>query len=455
MRRDHSFLCMWRRRSKQQRSCESLRQKDSCWTQLWRELVEATHEEVDLFTWVLGRVENFLVTGQRNVRLFVHFSVFFSFKIKKARRGPMADLKRTPLFPLYEGHGAKTIDFGGWDLPVQFSSIKEEHEAVRSKAGLFDVSHMGEIEVKGVGSLPFLQKVMTNDIAVLNDGDILYTAMCYENGGTVDDLLVYKRKEHDYLLVVNAANTDKDFNWLTKHVFGDIALTNTSPEVAQLALQGPLAQETLQKLTNTDVNEIKYFKFVEDIDLNGIKALVSRTGYTGEDGFEIYCKESEAPRLWEMILEAGTELGLQPIGLGARDTLRFEARLALYGQELDADISPLEAGIGFAVKLNKEADFIGKEALKKQKEEGLARKIVGIEMIDRGIPRHGYKVYNGTEEIGHITSGTQSPTLNKSIGLALIKSEFANLGTEVSVEVRPGKFAKASVVSTPFYKRQK
>lgn len=368
----------------------------------------------------------------------------------------MADLKRTPLFPVYGEHGAKTIDFGGWDLPVQFSSIKEEHEAVRLKAGLFDVSHMGEIEVRGTGSLPFLQKVMTNDIALLQDGDILYTAMCYENGGTVDDLLVYKRKDNDYLLVVNAANTDKDFEWLVKHVFGDVEVTNISQEVAQLALQGPLAQETLQKLTTTDLNEIKGFKFKEDIDLNGVTALVSRTGYTGEDGFEIYCKESEAGKLWKTILEAGAELGVQPIGLGARDTLRFEARLALYGQELDADISPLEAGIGFAVKLNKDADFIGKEALKKQKEEGgLSRKIVGIEMIERGIPRHGYKVYSRSEEIGHITSGTQSPTLNKSIGLAIVKSEFTSNGTEVSIEVRPGKFAKAQVVATPFYKRQK
>ena len=381
---------------------------------------------------------------------------FFVLIIKFARRGLMADLKRTPLFPLYEGHGAKTIDFGGWDLPVQFSSIKEEHETVRTKAGLFDVSHMGEIEVKGMDSLPFLQSVMTNDIALLQDGDILYTAMCYENGGTVDDLLVYKRKENDYLLVVNAANTDKDFEWLMKHVFEDVELTNTSLEVAQLALQGPLAQKTLQKLTTTDLNEIKNFKFVEDIDLNGVKALISRTGYTGEDGFEIYCKESEAQQLWKMILEAGEDLGVQPIGLGARDTLRFEARLALYGQELDADISPLEAGIGFAVKLNKEADFIGKEALRKQKEEGgMNRKIVGIEMIERGIPRHGYKIYSGSEEIGHITSGTQSPTLNKSIGLAILKSEFTSMDTEVSIEVRPGKFAKAKVVSTPFYKRQK
>ncbi|NSL50362.1 glycine cleavage system aminomethyltransferase GcvT [Calidifontibacillus erzurumensis] len=367
----------------------------------------------------------------------------------------MSALKRTPLYSLYENYGAKTIDFGGWELPVQFTSIKEEHEAVRTKAGLFDVSHMGEIEVKGKDSLAFLQKMMTNDISKLKEGEVLYTAMCYENGGTVDDLLVYKKANDDYLLVVNAANTEKDFEWLESHVSGDVQLKNASEEIAQLALQGPLAEEILQKLTNEDLSEIKYFKFKENIDLQGIKALVSRTGYTGEDGFEIYCSEKDAKELWKLILEAGKELGIKPIGLGARDTLRFEARLPLYGQELGPDISPLEAGIGFVVKLDKETDFIGKQALQKQKEEGLAKKIVGIEMIERGIPRHGYKVYNGDEEIGHITSGTQSPTLNKAIGLALIKSDFATLGTEVSIEVRPKKYAKAKVVATPFYKRQK
>lgn len=367
----------------------------------------------------------------------------------------MGLLKRTPLYPLYEGHGAKTIDFGGWDLPVQFTSIKEEHEAVRTKVGLFDVSHMGEIEVKGSDSLAFLQKTMTNDISKMNNGDALYTAMCYENGGTVDDLLVYKKSNEDYLLVVNAANTEKDFAWLNQHTFGDVDLKNASRDIAQLALQGPLAEEVLQQLTSTDLNEIKYFKFKEDVGLNGVKAMVSRTGYTGEDGFEIYCHEQDADKLWRLIIEAGAVLGIQPIGLGARDTLRFEARLPLYGQELAADITPLEAGIGFAVRLNKEADFIGKSALKLQKEAGLTRKIVGIEMIERGIPRHGYKVYSGDMEIGMITSGTQSPTLNKSVGLALMKSEFTAIGTEISVEVRPKKFAKAKVVSTPFYKRQK
>lgn len=366
----------------------------------------------------------------------------------------MSELKRTPLFDVYKEFGGKTIDFGGWELPVQFSSIKEEHEAVRERAGLFDVSHMGEFEVKGPGSLDFLQKTMTNDISKLVDGKAQYTAMCYENGGTVDDLLVYKRADQDYLLVVNASNIDKDFDWLQSNVFGDVELTNVSGQTAQLALQGPLAQQVLQKLTTTPLSEIGFFAFKEGIEIAGKEALVSRTGYTGEDGFEIYCLPENASDLWKSILENGTEEGVLPCGLGARDTLRFEANLALYGQELSKDISPLEAGIGFAVKLQKEADFIGKDALVKQKEQGLPRKLVGIEMIDKGIPRHGYEVFVGEEQIGFVTTGTQSPTLKKNIGLALLNSDFTELETEVEVQIR-AKRLKAKVVSTPFYKRPK
>ncbi|EZP76128.1 glycine cleavage system aminomethyltransferase T [Parageobacillus genomosp. 1] len=363
-------------------------------------------------------------------------------------------LKRTPLFPVYERYGAKTIDFGGWELPVQFSSIKEEHEAVRMRAGLFDVSHMGEFVVKGSGSLAFLQKMMTNDVAKLTDGRAQYTLMCYEDGGTVDDLLIYKKADGEYLLVVNAANIEKDFAWLNEHAFGDVQLENVSAEIAQLALQGPLAEQVLQKLTNIDLSTLKFFTFQDNVDLQGVKALVSRTGYTGEDGFEIYCCAEDAIALWEAILEAGKEEGVIPCGLGARDTLRFEAALPLYGQELSKDITPIEAGLGFAVKTNKEMDFIGKDVLKQQKEEGTARKLVGIEMIDKGIPRHGYKVFANGEEIGFITTGTQSPTLKKNIGLALLKAEFAGLGSEVEVEIR-GKRLKAKVIATPFYKRAK
>ncbi len=366
----------------------------------------------------------------------------------------MTQLKRTPLFNDYLDYGAKTIDFGGWDLPVQFSSIKEEHEAVRHQAGLFDVSHMGEIEVKGSGSLDYLQRMMTNDVSKLVDGKAQYTAMCYEDGGTVDDLLVYKRADHDYLLVVNASNIEKDFTWLTSHVFGAVELTNVSDDTAQLALQGPLAEKVLQKLTTTPLNEIGFFNFKEDVEIGGIEALVSRTGYTGEDGFEIYCHKDDASTLWKLILEHGKEQGVLPCGLGARDTLRFEANLALYGQELSKDISPLEAGIGFAVKLQKESDFIGKNALLKQKENGLPRKLVGLEMMDKGIPRHGYEVFSGDQQIGFVTTGTQSPTLKKNIGVALLELSYTELGQEVEVQIR-AKRLKAKVVPTPFYKRPK
>lgn len=363
----------------------------------------------------------------------------------------MTELKRTPLFEMYKDYGAKTIDFGGWDLPVQFSSIKEEHEAVRTKAGLFDVSHMGEIEVKGKDSLAYLQKMMTNDISKLKDGGAQYTAMCYADGGTVDDLLVYKKADEDYLLVVNASNIEKDFDWLVSHVTEEVEVTNISDSIAQLAIQGPLAEQALQKLTNTDLSEIKFFKFKENVEINGVAALVSRTGYTGEDGFEIYCLKEHAVELWNAILK---DESVVPCGLGARDTLRFEANLALYGQELSKDITPLEAGIGFAVKTNKEEDFFGKEVLKDQKENGVPRKLVGIEMIDKGIPRHGYEVYVGEELIGEVTTGTQSPTLKKNIGLALLKKDFTELETEVEVQVRK-KRLKAKIIKTPFYQRPK
>ncbi|MCX8001523.1 MAG: glycine cleavage system aminomethyltransferase GcvT [Anoxybacillus mongoliensis] len=363
-------------------------------------------------------------------------------------------LQRTPLFPLYAEYGAKTIDFGGWELPVQFSSIKEEHEAVRTRAGLFDVSHMGEFEIKGKDSLAFLQKMMTNDVAKLTDGRAQYTLMCYEDGGTIDDLLIYKKADDHYLLVVNAANIEKDFAWLCEHVVGDVELVNVSNDIAQLALQGPLAEKVLQSLTTIDLSAIKFFAFVDHVDVAGVQALVSRTGYTGEDGFELYCRAEDAQKLWRAILEAGKEDGVLPCGLGARDTLRFEACLPLYGQELSKDITPIEAGLAFAAKTNKDVDFFGKEVLRKQKEEGAPRKLVGIEMIDKGIPRHGYAVYRNDEQVGVVTTGTQSPTLKKNIGLALISTAFSVLDTEVEVDVR-GKRLKAKVVATPFYKRTK
>lgn len=364
----------------------------------------------------------------------------------------MGELKQTPLISVYKEYGGKTIDFGGWELPVQFSGIKQEHEAVRTKAGLFDVSHMGEFTVKGIGSLPFLQQMMTNDVSKLKSGRAQYTAMCYEDGGTVDDLIIYKKAEDDYLLVVNASNIDKDFEWLQKYAGEDVDLRNISEQIGQLALQGPLAADILQGLAkDIDLDSIGFFSFREDVMINDIRVLVSRTGYTGEDGFELYCKSEDVVNLWNDLLAFGTDRGLIPCGLGARDTLRFEAKLPLYGQELSPSITPIEAGIGFAVKTDKE-HFIGLEVLKEQKENGAPRKLVGIEMIDRGIPRHGYRVFGKDEEIGEVTTGTQSPTLKKNVGLVLIKAEFAVLDEEVEIEIR-GKRVKAKIVNTPFYKR--
>ncbi|MEK4426160.1 glycine cleavage system aminomethyltransferase GcvT [Solibacillus sp. FSL K6-1523] len=364
------------------------------------------------------------------------------------------ELKRTPLFDEYAKYGGKTIDFGGWDLPVQFSSIKEEHDAVRNRAGLFDVSHMGEIFVEGPDALPYLQKLLSNDISKIAIGGAQYSALCYENGGVVDDLLTYRLEENRYLLCVNASNTDKDFAWMNEHLEGDVTITNASDEFAQIALQGPLSEEVLQTLTDTDLTTIKYFKFQDNVNVAGHSVIVSRSGYTGEDGFEIYGAPAAIVDLWNKILDAGKEQGVIAAGLGARDTLRFEACLPLYGQELSQDITPLEAGIGFAVKLQKETKFIGQEALIAQKEAGLTRKSVGIEMIDKGIPRHGYKVFKDGQEIGEVTTGTQSPMTKRNIGMALIDATFAEVGIELEIEIR-NKFAKAVIVEKPFYKRIK
>lgn len=364
------------------------------------------------------------------------------------------ELKRTPLFDEYEKYGGKTIDFGGWELPVQFSSIKEEHNAVRNRAGLFDVSHMGEILVTGPDALDFLQNLLSNDISKIAVGQAQYNAMCYEDGGVVDDLLTYKLADNHYLLCVNASNIEKDYDWMMENQNQfDVIIDNQSDAFAQIAIQGPLAEEVLQSLTPTDLSKIKYFRFQEDVEIAGQKALVSRSGYTGEDGFELYGTPSAIKALWGNILEAGKDKGVVPAGLGCRDTLRFEAGLPLYGQELSAKISPLEAGIGFAVKLNK-GDFLGRDALVAHKENGLPRKIIGIEMIDKGIPRHGYKVFKDGQEIGEVTTGTQLPSSKRNVGNALIDSQFTTIGTELEIEIR-GKHLKVVTVETPFYKRSK
>ncbi|MCA0757337.1 glycine cleavage system aminomethyltransferase GcvT [Paenibacillus sp. N4] len=366
----------------------------------------------------------------------------------------MTELKRTPLYPCYADFpGVRCIDFGGWELPVQFSGIQKEHDAVRKQAGLFDVSHMGEFRVTGKFAEAFLQQMTTNDVSRLSDGQAQYTLMCRPDGGVVDDLLVYRQTADQFMLVVNASNIDKDYDWLREHVIGDVSVENISDELALLALQGPSAAAILHALDiDPAVCGLLPFHFADGVSFPGTTALVSRTGYTGEDGFEIYVAKEKAGDVWRTILAAGEPFGLVPAGLGARDTLRFEARLPLYGQELSHAISPLEAGVGMFVKLDK-PDFIGRDALLKQKTEGLKRKLVGIEMVDRGIPRCHYPVYaSDGRAIGEVTTGTQSPTLKRNLGLALIDAGYAEPGTELWVEIR-GKRLKAEVVKAPFYKR--
>ncbi|WP_157276561.1 glycine cleavage system aminomethyltransferase GcvT [Paenibacillus sp. Soil766] len=364
----------------------------------------------------------------------------------------MCMLKRTPLFPIYAEYGARIIDFGGWELPVQFTGIQKEHDAVRQQAGLFDVSHMGEVRIQGPDALAFLQRVTTNDVSKLVEGQCQYSLLCYPDGGVVDDLLVYKFSGEDYMLVINASNIEKDIAWLQQHLTGQVALTNISEETALLALQGPRALDILAKLTDAPIQTLKTFHFLADVKVGGVTTLLSRTGYTGEDGFELYVDQKDAITLWRTLLEAGEEHGLIPTGLGARDTLRFEARLPLYGQELSSKISPLEAGLSFFVKLDK-GDFIGRDALLEQKTIGVPRKLVGIEMQERGIPRPHYAVYAESKQIGEITTGTQSPTYKTNVGLALVDSAYSALGTELFVEIR-GSQVKATVVSTPFHKKK-
>lgn len=364
----------------------------------------------------------------------------------------MSSLKRTPLYPLYADFpSVRCIDFGGWDLPVQFHGIVREHEAVRRQAGLFDVSHMGEFIVTGQYAETFLQQMVTNDVSRLSIGQAQYTLMCYESGGTVDDLLVYKLSADQFMLVVNASNIDKDLQWLQDHLIGDVVIENVSSETALLALQGPEAETILSKVTDSPIDSLPSFHFIHKTDVCGAPVLLSRTGYTGEDGFEIYCTAGDAPAIWKGLLASGEPNGLIPAGLGARDTLRFEARLPLYGQELSKSISPLEAGLGFFVKLDK-GSFIGRDALVLQKSAGVPRKLVGLELIDRGIPRPHYPVYADGSLIGEVTTGTQSPTLKRNLGLALIDAAYAGVNTEVWVEIR-GKHLKAQVVKTPFYKK--
>jgi aminomethyltransferase len=364
------------------------------------------------------------------------------------------NLKKTPLNEVHRALGGKMVDFGGWDMPVQYTAgVIAEHMATREKAGLFDVSHMGEIWVEGEDAIRFVNRITTNDVTKLVDGQAQYSALTNEKGGVVDDLLVYRFDVDKLLLVVNASTTDKDWAWITSQKRDEnITLTNASADYCQIAVQGPRALEIAQKFTDVNLAEIKYYHFTVD-KFDGVDAIISRTGYTGEDGFEIYADKDEAVRLWNDLLEAGAEFGILPAGLAARNTLRLESAMSLYGHELADDISPLEAGLGWICKPGK-GDFVGREPLVKLKEEGLKRKLVGFEMIDKGIARDEMDVYVGDEKVGVVTSASPAPYLKKNIGLAFVPTEFAKTGQEITIDVR-GKKLAARVVPTPFYKREK
>ena len=358
-------------------------------------------------------------------------------------------LKKTPLNELEHELGGKMVDFGGWELPVQFSGILDEHEAVRTRVGVFDVSHMGEVTVKGPEALAMLQKATCNDVSKLENGRAQYNGLLYPTAGFVDDILIYRNAPDDYFIVVNASNTDKDFEWFRESAKGFKAeVTNRSAQYAQLAIQGPQAEKLLQPMTDVDLSAMKYYRFGTG-KVNGVPAIVSRTGYTGEDGFEVYVAPEYAPAIMRKVIAAGAK----PCGLGARDTLRLEAKMALYGNDIDHTTTPLEADLGWIVKIEK-GQFSGRDVLEREKSEGVHRKLVGFEMVDLGIARHGYPIVDGSKDIGVVTSGTHSPTLKKAIGLAYVPPDKTVPGSKFAVLIR-GKETRARVVPTPFYKRAK
>ncbi len=359
--------------------------------------------------------------------------------------------KRTPFFDIHQRYGAKIVDFAGFEMPVQYTGIVEEHLAVRNRVGVFDVTHMGEFEVRGSGALEFLQRVTVNDVERLTPGKVQYSAMCYEDGGIVDDLLVY-RMEDQYMLVVNAANLQKDLEWLRSHTPAGVEVKDVSDATALLAVQGPKSLATLQKLTSTDLTPVQYYTFVR-ATVAGVPMIVSRTGYTGELGFELYFTSDEKTghAVWDAIFQAGAEFNIAPIGLGARDTLRLEMAFMLYGNDIDKTTHPLEAGLGWITKLSKK-EFFGKDVMVRAKEAGLKRKLVGFTLPDRVVARHGYEIVQQGQVVGVVTSGTFSPSLQHGIGMGYVRSDLATVGSTVGIMVR-GKEATATIVRTPFIPR--
>jgi aminomethyltransferase len=342
------------------------------------------------------------------------------------------------------------VEFAGWEMPVQYKGVIEEHQAVRRHAGLFDVSHMGEIEVRGEGALDLCQRISANDVARINIFQAQYNLLLNERGGVIDDVIFYRLRPTVFLICVNAANSDKDYNWISGQAGEKVEIENVSAKYGQLALQGPLAAKILQPLTALNLSEIQSFYFVL-VDVASIHCLVARTGYTGEDGFELYCEAADAARLWNALLEAGSPEGLVPAGLGARDTLRLEKAYPLYGHELNDSITPLEAGLAWVTKFSKPS-FIGREVLLAQKAQGVKRKLVGLELLAPGIARSGYELFKDGRAVGRVTSGTKSPSLGTSIALGYVASEEADIGNLVEVEIR-GRKVPAKLVSLPFYRR--
>ena len=363
-----------------------------------------------------------------------------------------AQLKRTPLFPCHQESGGRLVPFAGWEMPVQYSGVLEEHRAVRERVGLFDVSHMGEIGVFGSRALELLQSATCNDVRKLTPGRIHYTGLMTPRGTFVDDLLVHKLEEDRYFLVVNAANKAKDYAYLCEQAaaFDGVEVVDRSGDYAQIAVQGPMAEQVLQRLTSVALGEIKYYRFVES-EVGGIQALIARTGYTAEDGFEVYTAPDAAPDLWRALLEAGKAEDIRPCGLAARDLLRFEGSMPLYGHEIDDSTTPFEAGLGWIVKLDK-GPFLGRERLVRQQAEGVSRRLIGFEMVGRGIARQGYPIWHQDRQLGSVTSGSHSPSAGKALGMGYVPPELAEVGTQLEVEIR-GQRVEAVVVATPFYKR--
>lgn len=361
-------------------------------------------------------------------------------------------LKKTPLNATHRDMGAKMVDFGGWDMPLEFSGVIAEHLAVRTAVGVLDVSHMGEIEIRGPQAVDLVDFVTSNSASSLQDGQAQYSGLLYPSGTFVDDLIVHRISADHYFLCVNAANQEKDFEWINSHNKFDAEVEFAGPKYVQLAIQGPKALATLSKLTDTDIESIRYYWFALG-KVSGAPALIARLGYTGEDGFEIYVPPDHGERIWKAVLDAGNEFGILPCGLAARNTLRLEAAMSLYGHEIDDTTSPYEVGLGRIVKLEK-GDFIGRDILLKQKEQGVQRKLVGIEMRGRGIARDGYRVFAADKYLGHVTSGSPAPFLKKNIALCLLSKPEAEAGNKVEVEIRQ-KLVEAEIVPLPFYSRRK